>query len=176
MSQPHTLDKAKNIRFLVMDVDGVLTDGSLYFGNHGEELKAFSVRDGLGIKWLQDSGISTAIITGRTSQIVLDRAANLGIQHVVQGREDKRIALIETCQLLGFTLDETAYIGDDVQDLSAIMSAGFGCTVANGDDLVKQHADWQSGYHGGSGAVRQLAELILQAQGKLDTIKAGYLS
>lgn len=167
-------NKAANIRFFVMDVDGVLTDGSLYFGNHGEELKAFSVRDGLGIKWLQDAGITTAIITGRTSQIVLDRASNLGINHVVQGREDKRIALMEVCQQLGFSLEHTAYIGDDIQDLGAILSAGLGCTVANGDNLVKQHADWQSSYSGGHGAVRQLAEFILAAQEKLTAIQDTY--
>lgn len=166
--------KASEIRFFVMDVDGVLTDGSLYFGNHGEELKAFSVRDGLGIKWLQDAGITTAIITGRTSQIVLDRANNLGIQHVIQGREDKRVALLEICQQLGFSLQQTAYIGDDIQDLGAILSAGLGCTVANGDDLVKQHADWQSTLSGGSGAVRQLAEFILSAQNKLSAIQSAY--
>lgn len=175
MNKLSAIEKASKVRFFVMDVDGVLTDGSLYFGNDGEELKAFSVRDGLGIKWLQDSGITTAIITGRTSNIVLNRANNLGIQHIVQGREDKRIALLEVCQRLGFTLDETAYIGDDVQDLSAIISAGLGCTVANGDDLVKQHADWQSNHSGGSGAVRQLSEFILQAQGKLEQIKNHYL-
>lgn len=174
MNTHNALEKARNIQFFVMDVDGVLTDGSLYFGNHGEELKAFSVRDGLGIKWLQDAGICTAIITGRTSQIVLNRANNLGINHVVQGREDKRIALLEVCQKLGFELENTAYIGDDIQDLGAILSAGLGCTVANGDALVKQHADWESKLTGGSGAVRQLAEFILDAQGKLEDIQRNY--
>lgn len=170
------LEKAANIRFFVMDVDGVLTDGSLYFGNNGEELKAFNIRDGLGIKWLQNAGITTAIITGRTSQLVQNRADGLSIQHVIQGREDKRVALMEICEKLGFALHEVAYIGDDVQDLTAIKSAGLGCTVANGDALVKQHADWQSDLRGGQGAVRQLAELILQAQGKLDALHQHYLS
>jgi len=170
------LERAAKIRFFVTDVDGVLTDGSLYFSNEGEDLKAFNVRDGLGIKWLQDAGISTAIITGRTSNIVLNRAKGLGISHVIQGREDKKTALIEVCQQLGFSLEQTAYIGDDVQDLSAIRSAGFGCTVANGDPLVIQHADWRSDFNGGAGAVRQLAEFILQSQNKLQPLHQQYLS
>ena len=169
------LAKAANIRLLVMDVDGVLTDGRLYFGNQGEELKAFNIRDGLGIKWLQNAGIATAIITGRTSQLVLNRAQNLGIPHVIQGREDKRIALVEMCKTLNIELEQVAYIGDDVQDLSAITSAGLGCTVANGDPLVKKYADWQSDFNGGAGAVRQLAEFILTAQNKLDALYQQYL-
>lgn len=167
---------AKAIRFFVMDVDGVLSDGSLYFGNSGEEIKAFNIRDGLGIKWLQDSGITTAIITGRISNIVQNRADNLGIHHVVQGREDKRTALMEACNELGFSLQETAYIGDDVQDLGAIQAAGLGCTVKNGDDLVKQYANWQSQRCGGDGAVRELAEFILNAQDKLNDIQSGYIA
>lgn len=170
------VEKAKKVRFFVMDVDGVLTDGSLYFGNNGEELKAFNIRDGLGIKWLQNAGITTGIITGRTSKLVQNRADNLGIEHVIQGREDKRVALVEVCERLGFALDEVAYIGDDVQDLTAIKSAGLGCTVANGDTLVKAHADWQSDLQGGHGAVRQLAEFILEAQGKLAALHQHYLT
>jgi len=169
------IDKAAKIRFFVTDVDGVLTDGSLYFSNEGEDLKAFNVRDGLGIKWLQEAGITTAIITGRTSQIVLNRAKGLGISHVIQGREDKKIALMEVCQQLGFSLEQTAYIGDDVQDLSAIRHAGLGCTVANGDPLVLEHADWRSDFPGGAGAVRQLAEFILASQGKLQALHQQYL-
>lgn len=168
-------EKAAGIRLLAMDVDGVLTDGSLYFGNNGEELKAFNIRDGLGIKWLQQSGITTAIITGRISQLVQNRADNLGIRHVVQGREDKLVALKELCQTLAVPLAQTAYIGDDVQDLSAIAGAGLGCTVDNGDPLVKHYADWHSGCRGGTGAVRELAEFILDAQDKLHGIHQHYL-
>lgn len=169
------LTKAKKIRFFVTDIDGVLTDGNLYFGNQGEELKAFYVRDGLGIKWLQNAGLTTAIITGRTSQLVQNRADGLGITHVIQGREDKKTALIEMCNTLGFSLEETAYIGDDVQDLSAIRAVGLGCTVADASPLVKTHADWQSDFVGGRGAVRQLAELILTAQDKLNALHQFYL-
>lgn len=169
------VEKAANIRFFVTDVDGVLTDGSLYFSNEGEDLKAFNVRDGLGIKWLQEAGIVTAIITGRTSNIVINRAKGLGITHIIQGREDKKIALLEVCKQLGFSLEQTAYIGDDVQDLSAIRNAGLGCTVANGDPLVIEHADWRSDFNGGAGAVRQLAEFILHSQGKLQPLHQQYL-
>lgn len=175
MNKQGIRDKAAAVRLLVMDVDGVLTDGSLYFGNQGEELKAFNIRDGLGIKWLQQAGINTAIITGRRSQLVQNRADNLGIGHVIQGREDKLVALEELCRQLNIRLDETAYIGDDVQDLTAIHRAGLGCTVANGDPLVKQYADWQSDFGGGRGAVRQLAEFILDAQQQLAGIHQRYL-
>ncbi|MFB1034759.1 MAG: HAD-IIIA family hydrolase, partial [Sinobacterium sp.] len=147
-----TRERACGIKLLALDVDGVLSDGKLYYGNNGEELKSFSILDGLGIKLLQDQGIIVAIITGRESNIVSRRARELSIQHVVQGREDKITALHELLKQTGFTLEQTAYMGDDLPDLSAIIQCRFGTTVANGHDVVKQHADWISTKSGGAGA------------------------
>ena len=163
-----TRERARGIKLLALDVDGVLSDGKLHYGNNGEELKCFSILDGLGIKLLQDQGIIVAIITGRESNIVSRRARELSIQHVVQGREDKITALNELLKQTGLTLEQTAYMGDDLPDLSAIMQCRFGTTVANGHDVVKQYADWISTKCGGAGAVRELADLLLQANDLFD--------
>ena len=168
-------DKLQQIKLLALDVDGVLSDGKLYYGNDGEELKCFSILDGLGIKLLQDNGITVAIITGRQSNIVARRASELSITHIVQGREDKATALAELLQQTGFSLEQTAYMGDDLPDLAAIMICGFGATVANGHSAVKQRADWISGKSGGEGAVRELADTLLQAQGNYDNCIGRYL-
>ncbi|AKH68863.1 3-deoxy-D-manno-octulosonate 8-phosphate phosphatase, YrbI family [Spongiibacter sp. IMCC21906] len=162
------IEKARQIKLLAMDVDGVLTNGSLYFGNSGEEMKAFSILDGLGIKLLRDAGIRPAIITGRSSTLLERRAAELKIDLIYQGREDKLVALEELRADLGLEMAEIAYVGDDLPDLSAIIKAGLGITVANGHSFVARHADWQTDAAGGSGAVREICELILKAQGKLN--------
>ncbi len=171
--QPHP--NARNIRLLVLDVDGVLTDGHLWFGNSGEELKAFDIQDGLGIKLLARGGVATAIITGRRSALVTRRAQELGIQHLLQGREDKQQALIELCADLGLNPAETAYMGDDLPDLGAIRSAGLGIAPANAHPFVASHADHRTARRGGSGAVREACELILASQGKLDALLDSYL-
>jgi 3-deoxy-D-manno-octulosonate 8-phosphate phosphatase (KDO 8-P phosphatase) len=169
------VERAKKIKLLAMDVDGVLTDGSLYFGNSGEEIKAFSILDGLGIKLLRDAGIKPAIITGRSSTLLLRRAAELKIELIYQGREDKLVALEELRADLNLEMDEIAYVGDDLPDLSAIRQAGLGVTVANGHHFVARHADWQTKAAGGQGAIREVCELILKAQGKLNTALEQYL-
>ena len=168
-------EQARGIKLLALDVDGVLSDGKLYYGNDGEELKCFSILDGLGIKLLQDQGIMVAIITGRESNIVSRRARELAIQHVVQGREDKITALNELLKTTGLTLEQTAYMGDDLPDLSAIIQCRFGTTVANGHDVVKQNANWISSKCGGAGAVRELADLLLQANNLFDASIAPFL-
>lgn len=157
--------RAANVRLLVLDVDGVLTDGRLYYSDNGEELKAFNIKDGLGIKLLQKAGVAVAIITGRQSAIVTRRAGELGIQEVVQGREDKRQALQELSQRCGLHVDECAYMGDDLPDLGAIVAAGFGMTVADACAEVRSVADWQSKLSGGDGAVREACEFLLNARG-----------
>jgi 3-deoxy-D-manno-octulosonate 8-phosphate phosphatase (KDO 8-P phosphatase) len=167
--------KARNVRLLVLDVDGVLTDGRLLFGNAGEELKAFDIQDGLGIKLLARGGVATAIITGRRSALVARRAQELGIQHLLQGREDKQQALIELCADLSLSLAETAYMGDDLPDLGAIRTAGFGIAPANAHWFVARHADHRTARSGGNGAVREACELILASQGKLDRLLESYL-
>lgn len=167
--------KARAVKLLVLDVDGVLTDGRLYYGHQGEELKAFYTPDGLGIKLLQKSGIDVAIITGRQSGIVAGRAAELGISQVVQGREDKLQALQELTRGTGLTAAELAYMGDDLPDLAALRYAGLGMTPANAQPLLSEHADWQSQRPGGSGAVREACEFILDAQDKLTSCLHEYL-
>jgi len=160
------LDKARGIALLALDVDGVLTDGKLHFGNAGEELKGFSILDGLGIKLLQNQGVEVAIITGRQSQLVTRRATDLGIKYIMQGREDKLTALDELLQQLELTRDQAAYVGDDLPDLSAICHARLGIAVANAYPPLKQQADWVTGNAGGCGAVREVCDLLLIANGK----------
>ncbi len=167
--------KASTVKLLALDVDGVLTDGKLWFGNGSEELKAFNIHDGLGIKLLQRNGIQVAIITGRTSNLVSRRAKDLGIEHVIQGREDKLTALNELRAQLQLELAQIAYVGDDLPDLSAIRAAGLGITVADGNAFVAQHADYTTKRCGGQGAVREVCELILNAQGRLAAVQEQYL-
>lgn len=171
----NVMNKARQVRLLVLDVDGVLSDGRLYFGNSGEEIKNFHIHDGLGIKLLSRGGVETAIITGRSSSIVARRAEHLGIRHVMQGREDKLTALQELCSLLTLDLSHIAYMGDDLPDLAAIRRVGLGLTVANANPVVRNHADWISQLNGGDGAVREACELILEAQGKLQALVDEYL-
>lgn len=165
---------ARGIRLLALDVDGVLTDGRLMYGNDGEELKAFNIKDGLGIKLLQRAGVNVAIITGRRSQIVERRARELGIEHVVQGREDKLEALRELCTTLGLKLQQTAYMGDDLPDLAAIDAAGLGLTVADAAASILHAADWRSSLPGGHGAVREACEALLAARGEWDTLESEF--
>ena len=166
---PDALAKARDITLLALDVDGVLTDGALYFGARGEQLKRFHIHDGLGLKLLRDNGINVALITGRRSAMVEKRAQELGITHVIQGREDKLTALRSLVDQLGQSLDTTCYIVDDLPDLAAIQAAAFGVTVANGHHSVCASADWQTQRDGGAGAVRELCDLILVANDYYDS-------
>jgi len=160
--------KLEPIKLLVMDVDGILTNGTLSFLADGTEVKTFSILDGLGLKLLMQTGVETAIITGRKSPQVELRAASLGINYTQQGREDKLTALKELWERTGYTAENTAYIGDDLPDLSAIKACSFGATVPNGYWMVRQEADWVSQTEGGKGAVRELCDLIMSAQGTLN--------
>jgi 3-deoxy-D-manno-octulosonate 8-phosphate phosphatase (KDO 8-P phosphatase) len=165
---------AKKIKLLLLDVDGVLTDGRLYYGNSGEEMKAFNIQDGLGIKLLQQGGVQVGIITGRVSALLQRRADELGIDPVIQGREDKLTALNELLQTMDISMDEIAFMGDDLPDLAVIRRVGLGITPANGSTTNASRALWQTAKSGGHGAVREVAETILEAQGKLQTILANY--
>ncbi len=169
------IEKAKPIRLLALDVDGVLSDGSVYFTAQGDEIKAFSILDGQGIKSLQKHNIEVAIITGRNSPLTARRASDLGIEHITQGREDKKVALNELLSQLDIPLEHVAYVGDDLPDLSAITAVGLGITVANGHDFVKSHADHITEKAGGSGAVREVCDLILEAKGLLNAHLSSYL-
>lgn len=175
MAAVRITEKARAVRLLVLDVDGVLTDGRLYFSEDGQELKTFDTQDGHGIKMLQQAGILCAIITGRTTQLVARRAANLGIKHLLQGREDKGVALSALSQELTIPLDEIAYVGDDWPDLPAIRMAGLGVAVANAHQEVRRHADLVTTARGGRGAVREVCDLILEAQGLYEQALAPYL-
>lgn len=157
--------RARKIRLLLLDVDGVLTDGKLYFGNSGEELKAFHILDGQGIRSLQNSGVAVGIITGRESQLVTRRAAELGIEILVQKSPDKRQALQAVANESGLGLEEIAFMGDDYPDLPAIGVAGLGLTVANAHPEVAARCHWQSARNGGEGAVREACDMLMQAQG-----------
>ncbi len=169
------VQRARSMRLLVLDVDGVLTDGKLYFLADGSEAKAFSTLDGQGIKMLMNSGVNVAIITGRTSTIVERRAANLGIMHLIQGREDKRTALDELLSSLQLSYDQVAYLGDDLPDLAAIRCVALGVAVANANTFVRQHALAVTSLRGGEGAARELCEFIMAAQDTLNAAQNAYL-
>ena len=175
MASVRITEKARAVRLLVLDVDGVLSDGRLYFSEDGQELKTFDTQDGHGIKMLQQAGIACAIITGRNTQLVARRAANLGIKHLLQGREDKGVALRALAQELAMPLDEIAYMGDDWPDLPAIRMAGLGVAVANAHKEVRHHADLVTTARGGRGAVREICDLILEAQGLYQQALEPYL-
>ena len=166
-TRPHV---ALAIRLLALDVDGVLSDGRVTYASDGSELKSFNIKDGLGIKLLQRCGIRVAIITGRRSDVVVRRAAELGIVDLIEGREDKLHALQELSEHLGLTLAECAYMGDDLPDLGAICAAGIGMTVPDAVAEVRAAADWCSRAPGGAGAVREAAEWLLQARGQWDDL------
>lgn len=169
------VQRARSVRLLVLDVDGVLTDGKLYFLADGSEAKAFSTLDGQGIKMLMNSGVNVAIITGRTSTIVERRAANLGIMHLIQGREDKRTALDELLSSLQLSYDQVAYLGDDLPDLAAIRCVALGVAAANANTFVRQHALAVTSLRGGEGAARELCEFIMAAQDTLNAAQNAYL-
>ena len=161
---PVLMQKARQITLLAMDVYGVLTDGKLHYGEQGELYKSFSIKDGLGIKLLQRSGVTCAVITGRASSATLHRCKELGIEHVVQGREDKATALRELCETLQIDLEHSAYIGDDWPDIGAIVAAGVGAAVNDAHPEVISRADWVSRTAGGFGAVREFCDLLLQCR------------
>ena len=162
------LQKAAQIELVIFDVDGVLTDGGLFFGDDGQEYKAFHSRDGHGMKMLRRSGVEIAIITGRTSKVVEHRMANLGIEHVYQGKAEKLPAFEELIERLGVSAEQVAYVGDDVVDLPVMLRVGLAVAVADAHPLVLQHAHWHTPHGGGTGAARDVCELIMEARGTLD--------
>lgn len=167
---------AKRTRLLIMDVDGVLTDGRIFITAGGEEIKAFNTLDGHGMKMLQSTGVQLAIITGRAAPGVAHRARGLGIDHYYEGIHDKREAFADLLQKTGLTASECAYIGDDVIDLPVMSKVGLAVAVPGAPSFVQQHAHFVTGSSGGNGAVRELCELILQAQGNFDRLMASYLA
>jgi 3-deoxy-D-manno-octulosonate 8-phosphate phosphatase (KDO 8-P phosphatase) len=161
--------KAKKIKLLLLDVDGVLTDGRILLDNQGNEQKAFHVRDGHGIKMAQRAGIIVGIITGRISEVVNIRARELGIKEVHQGAHEKIAVYDSILARYGFRDEEVAYIGDDIVDVDIFKRTGLAVAVDDADPSVKPHVDMITGKAGGRGAVRELINLILKHQGKLRT-------
>lgn len=170
------LAKAALIKLVVFDVDGVLTDGSLFLGDTGEEYKAFNSRDGHGMKMLMRHGVVIGIITGRTSGVVMHRMASLGIEYVYQGQLEKLPAFEALIERLKLPPDQVAYVGDDVVDLPIMRRVGLAIAVQDAHPLVKQHAHWQTPNGGGRGAARDVCELIMEAQGVLEAQLQAYLS
>ncbi|QYK12428.1 3-deoxy-manno-octulosonate-8-phosphatase KdsC [Shewanella rhizosphaerae] len=158
--------KAKQIKLLICDVDGVFSDGLVYMSNSGDELKTFHTRDGYGVRSLLTSDIPVAIITGRKSQIVEDRMTALGITHIYQGVDNKLEPYQELLNLYKVTPEEVAYIGDDMVDLPVMEKVGLSVCVADGHPYVRQHADMVTHIKGGHGALRELTDLILLSQDK----------
>ncbi|MGD2137210.1 MAG: 3-deoxy-manno-octulosonate-8-phosphatase KdsC [Gammaproteobacteria bacterium] len=169
------LDKASRIRLLIFDVDGVLTDGSLFVGDDGQEYKAFHSRDGHGIKMLQKYGVEVAVITGRTSRVVEHRMENLGITHVYQGRLEKLPAYRELVAALNVPEDSVAYVGDDVVDLPVMRRVGLAIAVQDAHPLVRRHSHWQTPSPGGRGAARDVCEMLMEARGVLEDEMSHYL-
>lgn len=167
--------KAQGIRLVIFDVDGVLTDGSLFLGDDGQEYKAFHSRDGHGMKMLQQTGVTIGIITGRTSEVVRIRMESLGVAHVFQGKLEKLPAYEELRDALGLKDEQIAYVGDDVVDLPIMRRVGLAIAVNDAHPLVLQHAHWQTPHAGGRGAGRDVCELIMEAQGSLRPALDSYL-
>ncbi len=167
--------KAAKIRLVVFDVDGVLTDGRLILGDDGSEFKAFHVHDGLGLVMLRESGFHVAVISARSSNIVAERMAALGIECVYQGENNKQEALNTLMKKFNISKHQTAFVGDDLIDLPAMSLAGLAIAVANAQPRVLAHADWVTSKPGGQGAAREVCELLLDAQGLLETSYLRYL-
>jgi 3-deoxy-D-manno-octulosonate 8-phosphate phosphatase (KDO 8-P phosphatase) len=169
------LKRAKDLKLMIFDVDGIMTDGTLYYSERGEELKAFNIQDGHGIKMLKQYAVEVALITARRSRAVELRAANLGIAHLYQGVEDKREAYAALLEQLGLASEQSGYMGDDLLDLPLITRCGFAATVAAAPEAVRKRAHYVARAGGGHGAVREVCEFILRAQGMLERAIGAHL-
>jgi len=169
------LQKAKQLKLLILDVDGVLTDGRLFFDAQGGEYKSFHARDGHGIKLLRQTGVEVAVISGRKSQSVALRMKALGVEYVYQGHENKIAAFEEIIQSMGITPDQAAHVGDDLLDLPIMVRVGLSIAVSDANYAVKDYADWCTETAGGLGAVREVCDFIMQAQGTFDGILKSYM-
>lgn len=174
LDNPDIQIKAKKIKLLVLDVDGVLSDGKLYFSDTGREIKSFSTLDGHGIKLLRKTGVEVGIITGRESELVTKRASDLGIPYLIQGREDKYTALTEMLNEYPCQLDEICYVGDDHPDLLVMNKIGLAISVPNAHIDVIERAHGITEKQGGHGAVREVCDLIMHAQNTYSNVVAQY--
>lgn len=169
-------DRLAKIRWLLLDVDGVLTDGKIRYDSAGRETKAFDVRDGAGLGLLRDAGIQVALVTARTSEMVNQRAAELGIDEVHQGVADKLAAVRDILARNGATSEEAAYVGDDLVDLSVLLQVGLAISVPNAPEDVRSRVHWVTQRPGGEGAVREVCEAILKAQGRWEEVTDRYFN
>lgn len=170
------LEHARHMQALVLDVDGILSDGFITLTNSGDEVKSFDIRDGLGMKLVQQAGMKVIIITGRQSHIVNKRMTDLGVDLIFQGREDKGVALREACAQLNIFPEDCLYMGDDWPDLSAFSIAGMSVTVPNGHVEVRRRADLVTQAMGGRGAVREVCDMLLTAKGVYQELLEKYLA
>jgi 3-deoxy-D-manno-octulosonate 8-phosphate phosphatase (KDO 8-P phosphatase) len=175
-TDPRIIERVIALRWLALDVDGTLTDSHIYIGPQGEAMKAYNVRDGLGLTLLREAGIGLAIITARQSTIVERRAAELRIDEVLQGVADKGQALRELAMRKGVSLDEVGFVGDDWPDLTAFALAGFAASVADAHPEVRSRAHWVSDARAGHGAIRELADFVLRARGQYEAALARRLT
>jgi len=169
-------ERAKRIKLVIFDVDGVLTDGSLFLGDDGQEYKAFNSKDGHGMVMLQQHDVKIGIITGRTSEVVRKRMASLGIEHVFQGIKNKLPAYQQLRDSLNLQDEEIAYVGDDVVDLPVMTQVGLAIAVQDAHAFTRKHAHWTTPSGGGRGAAREVCELIMDARGQLQQALEQYLS
>jgi len=172
---PDAAERAKRLRLMIFDVDGVLTDGTLYLADGGEEIKGLNVRDGHGMKMLRDSGVAVAIITSRRSRVVELRARDLGIELVRQGALDKAAAFGEMVSGLGIEASAAGYMGDDLVDLPVLCRCGFAATVPEAPESLRSRAHYVTRCGGGRGAAREVCEFVMSAQGTLERAIAGFL-
>jgi 3-deoxy-D-manno-octulosonate 8-phosphate phosphatase (KDO 8-P phosphatase) len=172
--QPELLLRAQGVRVAFFDVDGVLTDGSLYFSESGETIKRFNTLDGHGLKLLQKAGITPAVITGRDSAPLRVRLKALGVEHAVFGTEDKRPAAEEILETLGLAWSQAAAMGDDWPDLPVMQRSAFACAPANAQTEVRHAAHYVTQARGGDGAARELCDLLLVATGRYASLLADY--
>ena len=168
-------ERAARVKLAIFDVDGVLTDGRLIYAADGHELKAFHVHDGLGLKRLLANHVEVAVITSRMSMLVTERMAELGVAHVYQGQDDKLACFEQLLHALKLAPDEVAYTGDDLPDLAVMQRVGLAIAVANAHPWVRERSHWRTRLSGGAGAVREVADLILGAQGKAEAELAAFL-
>jgi len=174
MKDKALLEKLKKIQLILLDVDGVLTDGSIIYNDDGRETKIFNARDGFGIRLVMQAGITVGIVTGRSSEALRHRCENLGIQYLFDGVQDKAAMLDKIVTQTGVEAEHAAFMGDDLPDLPLMKRTGLSIAVADAHELVRQKADWTTRAPGGHGAVREVCEALLKAQGLWEEIVARY--
>jgi 3-deoxy-D-manno-octulosonate 8-phosphate phosphatase (KDO 8-P phosphatase) len=170
------LERARRIKLMLFDVDGTLTDGNLWFGPSGEEIKAFHSFDGHGIKMLAKSGVRVALLTGRSSPAVAARAAELGVEHVLQGVAQKRETYEALLKRLGLSQDAAGYMGDDLVDIPVLRRCGFACAVREAPEEVRKQAHYVTAGPAGAGAAREVCEFIMRAQDTFAGVLQEYLA